>query len=183
MLFTMASVGLPGTSGFVGEFLVIIGALQVNFWLALLGGIGMILGAAYMLYLYRRVIFGRDHAGRSAHTSWISSPREMAVFAPLVVLTLWMGIYPSSFTSFFDATRRRDGAAPSPRRWRQPRAGGIAASWPGALMNWTLALPEIVLACCGMAILSSACCASRTARSLCTMFGARRLRCSPACWC
>ena len=50
---------MPGTSGFVGEFLVIVGSLQVNFWLALLGATGMILGAAYMLYLYRRVIFGR----------------------------------------------------------------------------------------------------------------------------
>ena len=59
MVFTMASIGLPGTSGFVGEFLVIVGALKVNFWLSLLGGMGMILGAAYMLYLYRRVIFGR----------------------------------------------------------------------------------------------------------------------------
>ena len=101
MLFTMASVGLPGTAGFVGEFLVIVGALQVNFWLALLGGSGMILGAVYMLYLYRRVVFGaltRDDLKRILDLS----PREWAVFAPLIVLTLWMGIYPSSFTSFFD---------------------------------------------------------------------------------
>ena len=73
MLFMMASVGLPGTAGFVGEFLVILGALQVNFWLALLGGMGMILGAAYMLYLYRRVIFGRITQRRSAHTSSTSA--------------------------------------------------------------------------------------------------------------
>ncbi|PPQ35139.1 NADH-quinone oxidoreductase subunit M [Rhodopila globiformis] len=103
MLFTMASVGLPGTSGFVGEFLVIIGALQVNFWLALLGGMGMILGAAYMLWLYRRVIFGRiTHADLRSILDL--SPREWAVFAPLMVLTLWMGVYPSSFTSYFDAS-------------------------------------------------------------------------------
>jgi NADH-quinone oxidoreductase subunit M len=103
MVFTMASVGLPGTSGFVGEFLVIIGALQVNFWLALLGGMGMILGAAYMLYLYRRVIFGRiTHADLRGILDL--SPREWAVFAPLIILTLWMGVYPSSFTSYFDAT-------------------------------------------------------------------------------
>ncbi len=101
MLFTMASVGLPGTAGFVGEFLVIVGAFQVSFWLALLGGSGMILGAVYMLYLYRRVVFGaltRDDLKRILDLS----PREWAVFAPLIVLTLWMGIYPSSFTSFFD---------------------------------------------------------------------------------
>jgi NADH-quinone oxidoreductase subunit M len=103
MLFMMASMGLPGTAGFVGEFLVIIGALQVNFWLALLGGMGMILGAAYMLYLYRRVIFGRiTHADLRGILDL--SPREWAVFVPLMVLTLWMGIYPSSFTSYFDVT-------------------------------------------------------------------------------
>jgi NADH-quinone oxidoreductase subunit M len=101
MLFTMASVGLPGTAGFVGEFLVIIGSAQINFWLALLGGLGMILGAAYMLYLYRRVIFGSiTHADLKNILDL--SPREWAVFTPLVLLTLWMGIYPSSFTGFFD---------------------------------------------------------------------------------
>ena len=103
MLFMMASVGLPGTAGFVGEFLVIVGSLQVNFWLALLGGMGMILGAAYSLYLYRRVIFGRITKDDLRNILDLS-PREWAVFAPLIVLTLWMGIYPSSFTSFFDAS-------------------------------------------------------------------------------
>jgi NADH-quinone oxidoreductase subunit M len=103
MLFTMAAMGLPGTAGFVGEFLVIIGSLQVNFWLSLLGGMGMILGAAYMLYLYRRIIFGRiTHADLRGILDL--NAREWAVFAPLILLTLWMGIYPSSFTSYFDAT-------------------------------------------------------------------------------
>ena len=101
MLFTMASVGLPGTAGFVGEFLVITGAAQINFWLALLGGMGMILGAVYMLYLYRRIIFGTITHADLKHILDLS-PREWAVFAPLIVLTLWMGIYPSSFTGFFD---------------------------------------------------------------------------------
>jgi NADH-quinone oxidoreductase subunit M len=87
----------------VGEFLVIIGSLQVNFWLALLGGMGMILGAAYMLYLYRRVIFGRITKDDLRGILDLSA-REWAVFAPLIILTLWMGIYPSSFTSYFDAT-------------------------------------------------------------------------------
>ena len=103
MLFTMASIGLPGTAGFVGEILVIIGSFQVNFWLALLGGLGMILGAIYGLYLYRRVIFGsitRDDLRKILDLS----PREVMQFAPLVLLTLWMGIYPSSFTNFFTAT-------------------------------------------------------------------------------
>jgi NADH-quinone oxidoreductase subunit M len=103
MVFTMASVGLPGTSGFVGEFLVIVGSLKVSFWLALLGGMGMILGAAYALYLYRRVIFGRLTRPDLRNILDLSA-REWAVFAPLIVLTMWMGIYPSSFTGFWDAS-------------------------------------------------------------------------------
>jgi NADH-quinone oxidoreductase subunit M len=105
MLFTMASIGLPGTAGFVGEFLVLVGAFKVSIWLALLGSMGMILGAGYMLYLYRRVIFGaltKDDLKRILDLS----PREIAIFAPLVLLTLWMGVYPSSFTQFFDASVR-----------------------------------------------------------------------------
>ncbi len=103
MLFTMASIGLPGTAGFVGEFLVLVGAFKVSIWLALLGSMGMILGAAYMLYLYRRVVFGsitRDDLRSILDVS----PREIAIFVPLIFLTLWMGIYPSSFTQFFDAS-------------------------------------------------------------------------------
>ncbi|HEY0206765.1 MAG TPA: NADH-quinone oxidoreductase subunit M [Acetobacteraceae bacterium] len=103
MVFTMASVGLPGTSGFVGEFLVLVGAFKVSLYLAYFGSFGMILGAVYMLYLYRRVIFGkltRDDLRGILDLS----PREVAIFAPLVGLTLWMGVYPSSFTQFFGAT-------------------------------------------------------------------------------
>jgi NADH-quinone oxidoreductase subunit M len=102
MIFTMASIGLPGTAGFAGEFLVLIGAFKISLWLALLGSAGMILGAVYMLYLYRRVIFGKleklDLKGILD-----LSPREIAIFVPLVLLTFWMGIVPSSFTNFFDA--------------------------------------------------------------------------------
>ena len=103
MVFTMASVGLPGTAGFVGEFLVLVGAFKVSLWLALLGSAGMVLGAVYMLYLYRRVIFGQL-TREDLRGILDLSPREVAIFAPLVLLTVWMGIYPSSFTQFFDAT-------------------------------------------------------------------------------
>jgi NADH-quinone oxidoreductase subunit M len=103
MLFTLASMGLPGTSGFVGEFLVLVGAFKVNFWLALLGSLGMILGTAYMLWLYRRVIFGTITRVELRDILDLS-PREVAVFAPLVILTLWMGVYPSSFSGFWDAS-------------------------------------------------------------------------------
>jgi NADH-quinone oxidoreductase subunit M len=97
MLFMLASVGLPGTSGFIGEFLVMVGAFQVNNWVATLICTGIILGAAYMLWLYRRVIFGKLEKADLLQLLDLS-PREIAVFAPLVVLVLWMGIYPTSFT-------------------------------------------------------------------------------------
>jgi len=103
MLFTMASVALPGTAGFPGELLVIIGAWQVNPWVAFGAGLGMILGAAYMLSLYRRVAFGRI-TREDLRRLLDLSPREVAVFAPLVVLVLWMGLYPSSFLSFTEAS-------------------------------------------------------------------------------
>jgi NADH-quinone oxidoreductase subunit M len=103
MLFTMASVGLPGLANFVGEFLVIVGAWRVNPWVAFGAALGMILGAAYMLYLYRRVSFGK--ITRDDLRALLDlSPREYAVFAPLIALTLWMGIYPQPFLSFFEAS-------------------------------------------------------------------------------
>ena len=96
MVFMLGSVGLPGTSGFVGEFLVLVGAFQVNTWLALLATTGIVLGAAYMLYLYRRVIFG-ELTKEDLKTMTDLSRREIAVFAPLVAATLWMGIWPEPF--------------------------------------------------------------------------------------
>jgi len=96
MLFTLASVGLPGTSGFVGEFLVLLGAFQISSWAALFAAFGLVLGPAYMLYLYRRVIFGKlVHEDLKAILDL--SPREIALFAPLVAVVLWMGLYPASF--------------------------------------------------------------------------------------
>jgi NADH-quinone oxidoreductase subunit M len=103
LLFTMASVALPGTAGFPGEFLVILGAWAVNPWVALGAATGMILGACYMLLLYRRVAFGR--ITRDDLRALLDlSPREYAIFAPLIALTLWMGVYPQSFLSFFTAS-------------------------------------------------------------------------------
>jgi NADH-quinone oxidoreductase subunit M len=99
----LASVGLPGTSGFIGEFLVLIGVFQVNTWVALLAASGMVLGAAYMLYLYRRVVFGvmtLENLKRIADLSW----REKVVFAPLVAVVFWMGIYPASFIDIMSAS-------------------------------------------------------------------------------
>ncbi|MGF1624485.1 MAG: NADH-quinone oxidoreductase subunit M [Alphaproteobacteria bacterium] len=96
LLFTLASVGLPGTSGFVGEFLIIVGAFADNTWVAALMALGLILGAAYMLYLYRRVIFGKL-VKKSLQAITDMNRRELLAFAPLVLLTFWMGLYPASF--------------------------------------------------------------------------------------
>lgn len=94
MLFTMASVGLPGTSGFVGEFLVLVGAYRAETWVALGAATGLILGATYALSLYRRVVFGEAvHADAAAMPD--VHAREKLYFIPLMLLVLWLGIYPS----------------------------------------------------------------------------------------
>jgi len=102
-MLLLASVGLPGTAGFVGEFLVLVGVFQVNTWVAALAATGLILGAAYMLYLYRRVIFGQLTKD-SLKAILDMSPREIAVFAPLVVLVVWMGVYPAPFLDVMHAS-------------------------------------------------------------------------------
>jgi NADH-quinone oxidoreductase subunit M len=96
MFFTLASVGLPGLSGFVGEFLVLLGAFKANTWVAFLAATSLILGAAYALWLYRKIIFG-ELTKASLKAILDMNRREVAVFLPLVLITLWMGIYPNSF--------------------------------------------------------------------------------------
>ena len=118
MLFTMASVGLPGTSGFVGEFLALIGIYQVSSWVTLVCATGIILGAAYMLYLYRRVVFGdQKHADAAAMPDL--DLREWLMMAPIAAAVLWMGVYPESFI----APMRADIAALDARLARAKPAG------------------------------------------------------------
>jgi NADH-quinone oxidoreductase subunit M len=93
MVFTMANVGLPGTSGFVGEFLTLLGAFNANSWVALFATTGVILSAAYALYLYRRVIFGVLEKPNLKGIADLSG-REIALLAPLVVLTIYYGVQP-----------------------------------------------------------------------------------------
>ena len=93
MFFTMANVGLPGTSGFVGEFLTLVGIFKVNTWIALLATSGVVLSAAYALWLYRRVMMG-DLIKEALRTIKDMSLREKAVFAPLIGMTLLLGVYP-----------------------------------------------------------------------------------------
>ncbi|MEI4231857.1 NADH-quinone oxidoreductase subunit M [Roseovarius sp. D22-M7] len=97
MFFTMANVGLPGTSGFVGEFLTLVGVFQVNTWVAAVAATGVILSAAYALWLYRRVVLG-DLIKESLRTISDMTNRERAIFAPLVLMTLLLGVYPRLVT-------------------------------------------------------------------------------------
>jgi NADH-quinone oxidoreductase subunit M len=94
MVFTMANVGLPGTSGFVGEFLTLIGAFRVNTWVAMIATTGVVLSAAYALWLYRRVIFGLLEKPELKAITDLDT-REIVVMAPLVALTILFGIYPA----------------------------------------------------------------------------------------
>ncbi|MGN6551800.1 MAG: NADH-quinone oxidoreductase subunit M [Pararhizobium sp.] len=100
LVFTMANVGLPGTSGFIGEFLTLIGVFQVNTWVALFATTGVILSAAYALWLYRRIIFGAlDKESLKAMLDL--SPREKLTLYPLIALTIFFGVYPAPI---FDVT-------------------------------------------------------------------------------
>ena len=97
MLFAMANAGLPGTSGFVGEFMVILGAIKVNFWYAFLAATTLIFGAAYTLWMYKRVVFGpvaNDHVAKLQDIG----RREIFFLSVLAVAVLFMGLYPKSFT-------------------------------------------------------------------------------------
>ncbi|KJS09479.1 MAG: NADH-quinone oxidoreductase chain 13 [Hoeflea sp. BRH_c9] len=94
MLFTMANVGLPGTSSFVGEFLTLMGVFQVNTWVALFAATGVILSAAYALWLYRRVIFGALEK-ESLKAMLDLSRREKVILYPLIALTIFFGVYPA----------------------------------------------------------------------------------------
>jgi len=100
MVFTMANVGLPGTTGFIGEFLTLLGAFRVNTWVAFFATTGLILSAAYALWLYRRVIFGALTKD-SLKGLFDLSPRERVILYPLVILVIFFGVYPAPI---FDAT-------------------------------------------------------------------------------
>jgi len=97
MLFAMANAGLPATSGFVGEFMVIMGAMQQSFWLAFVAATTLVLGASYTLWMYKRVIFGEvanEHVGDLKDLNW----REALVLSALAIATLFMGVYPVAFS-------------------------------------------------------------------------------------
>jgi NADH-quinone oxidoreductase subunit M len=94
-------MGLPGLNGFIGEFLVIIGAYNENFWWAFTAAIGVVLAAAYFLWLYQRVFFGPLENEKNKILKDCSA-REAWQFAPLIVLSLWIGLYPKPFLSYLE---------------------------------------------------------------------------------
>jgi NADH-quinone oxidoreductase subunit M len=103
MLFSMANCGLPGTSGFVGEFMVILAAVQYNFWIAFGAAFTLILGAGYTLWMYKRVYFGavgNDHVKKLIDING----REFFMLIVLAALTLFMGLYPKPFSSVMHAS-------------------------------------------------------------------------------
>jgi NADH-quinone oxidoreductase subunit M len=97
LFFSMANCGLPGTGGFVGEWMVILGTVQVSFWLAALAATALIFGAAYSLWMYKRVFFG-EVANDDVRQLTDLNAREFTLMAVLAIATLWMGVYPKPFT-------------------------------------------------------------------------------------
>jgi NADH-quinone oxidoreductase subunit M len=141
MCLMLAAVGLPGTSGFVGEFLILLGTFRVSTLECFLAATALFLGAMYMLYLYRRVIFGKITRD-DVRAMLDLSPREKAVFAPLLLLVLWMGVYPNSFLApirtsvdHLIAQVHKAQTAAADSNPVPARAGTYAEVW-GAVAKW-----------------------------------------------
>ncbi len=103
MIVTLSSIGLPGTNGFVGEFLILLGAFQSNVTYGVLAATGVVLGAAYMLWMFQRVMFGKVTNPKNENLKDLS-PREITVLVPMVIMIFLMGIYPKIFFSKMDVT-------------------------------------------------------------------------------
>ena len=149
MVFTMANVGLPGTSGFVGEFLTLLGIFQVNTWVALFATTGVILSAAYALWLYRQVIFGALTKESLKGLLDLAGARSVILY-PLVVLVIFFGVYPAPI---FDATAASVEAlvknyhrSRSPPRRPRRRAEAVEETPDLSPASRSVALPELILA-------------------------------------
>src|SRR5688572_29084908 len=101
LIMTMSSIGLPLLNGFIGEFAIMMGALQENLWWAVAGGAGIVLGAAYMLWLYQRTMFGKIDNPENEKLVDMNA-RELATLIPLIVLAFWIGLYPAPFFRVLD---------------------------------------------------------------------------------
>jgi NADH-quinone oxidoreductase subunit M len=96
MIVTLSSIGLPGLNGFVGEFLILLGAFKANMWYAIVAATGVIFAACYMLWMFQRVVFGKVENEKNKDLKDLSW-REIAIFAPLILFIVWIGVYPSTF--------------------------------------------------------------------------------------
>ena len=130
LIMALSSIGLPGLNGFVGEFMILMGTWNVNWVWAAVAATGIVLGAAYMLWLYQRIMFGRlDNPANQALRDL--SVREFAVFAPLILLAFWIGLYPKPFLTLIDKPVEKivrivhpESAPAEPARAALPGGGG-----------------------------------------------------------
>jgi NADH-quinone oxidoreductase subunit M len=141
MVFTLANVGLPGTTGFIGEFLSLIGTFKINTWVASLAALGLITSACYALWLYLKVIFGKLEKPTLAHILDLS-PREIITFAPLLILTILFGIYPKPVLDMSAAsvTALMENYQHSLARNSAPADAHVATGHPSAIkINYVIA--------------------------------------------
>jgi NADH-quinone oxidoreductase subunit M len=103
MIVTLSSIGVPGTNGFVGEFLILLGAFKVQKWYAVVGATGVIFAAVYMLWMFQRVMFGKITNEANLRLSDMNG-REVAYMLPLLLFILWIGVYPQPFLRRMDAS-------------------------------------------------------------------------------
>ena len=174
MVFTMASVGLPGTSGFVGEFLALVGLYEVSSWAAIVATTGIILGACYMLYLYWRICYGKlVHADAAAMKDL--DGREMWLLAPIAAVVFWMGVYPESFLRpmradvgrLLERVERAKPAGDAHLTAGKP-AAAHRNSCGSALMNLAPILPELILTVGGIVLMMVAAFLGRRGSTICS---------------
>ena len=148
LLMTMSSIGLPTLNGFIGEFLILQGVFVANKIWAAFAASGVVLGAAYMLYLYQRTMFGKIENPKNENLPDMSL-REFATFAPLIVLAVWMGLYPSPFLRRLDTSVQHVIARVSPEYADQKTAANCDTTPTPALVATNAAAQFLVAVPCG----------------------------------
>jgi NADH-quinone oxidoreductase subunit M len=148
LLMTMSSIGLPTLNGFIGEFLILQGVFVANKIWAAFAGSGVVLGAAYMLYLYQRTMFGKIENPKNEKLQDMSL-REFATFVPLIILAVWMGLYPTPFLQRLDSSVQHVIARVSPEYANQKTAANCDTTPTPALVATNAAAQFLVAAPCG----------------------------------
>jgi NADH-quinone oxidoreductase subunit M len=148
LVMTMSSIGLPALNGFIGELLILQGAFQANKVWAAFAASGVVLGAAYMLSLYQRTMFGKVENPKNERLPDLGI-REFATFAPLIVLAVWIGLYPAPFLRRIDTSVQRVVARVSPE-YRENAAAAADCPTPATtVMATNTAAPFLAAAPCG----------------------------------